>query len=125
MEELSLEKTHKVLIFEPNQKLLTPYSYISKEFLITRKETLDAGENELECNDISYIFLSASFPAHESLAFLSTASIADTKRIIPVVIVVDWNNALNFVPGMKWGGKMSILTSTSTKREYYFAMGKM
>lgn len=124
MRELKKSDKMQILVIEPNSRLLIPYSYFSQEFTIIRVKTIASGMFKLEKNTFKYVFLSASYTPHEITTFLSTLSIAEQQRIIPVVIVVDWNNPVNFVPGREWFEKIYILTSDSTKKEFHLTMGK-
>ena len=106
-----------ISIVEPNKKLITPYNYLTSLYSISRVSTIDQALLKLTKINPGIIFLSASFSASKSVRFLESLNNFSEGSLIPVVIVVDLSNRINFVPGTTWGGKIAVIDSCASKRE--------
>lgn len=115
----SAQLKFKVLIIEPNKNLTKPYSYLSKGWFVTRLTTNNLTSNSLKKINPDMVFLSASLPPLKSLKFLETLKDFDDSKLTPLIIVVDLSHRLNFVPGTSWGGRIGVLDSFSSKKEFF------
>ena len=106
-----------VSIIEPNKKLIIPYNHLPRSYDIFRVSTIDQALLKLAKVNPGIVFLSASFSALKSVSFLESLKNFSEDSLIPVIIVVDLSNRINFVPGTTWGGKIAVIDSCASKRE--------
>jgi len=106
------------LIIEPNDKLIVPYTYLDDSYSIIRKSSAREGLTALFTNRVDIVFISASFPPNKTLSILETIKNKSKTKLIPVVVVVDFTNRLNFIPGTTWGGKIGVLDSFANEAQF-------
>jgi len=108
----------KILIVEPNKNLIVPYSYLPGSFKFVRVYSTQLGLRELTKITPDMVFLSGSFSASKTVRFLEALKNSSRSDLIPLIIVVDLSHRLNFVPGTSWGGKIAIIDSFISKKEF-------
>lgn len=119
----SVDSPSTALALEPNDKLLFPYAYMPKGCKVARVSTIKQGIYRLDSLEPDLIFLSASYSLVKSLTFLETLKNVCVDRLIPLIVVIDFGNSINFVPGTNWGGKIAVLTSNSSRQELFYTLG--
>jgi PleD family two-component response regulator len=106
-----------VLIIEPNARLVTPYSELPSAYSILRVSATEQALDILATITPSLVFLSTSYSMTKILEILEQLKSLSTKKIIPVVFVVDWSHKLSTLPGTTWGNQIGLLHSLSSKQE--------
>jgi PleD family two-component response regulator len=114
-----------ILIIEPNQLMAKPYAYIPISYNITRVTSLETAFEQLIDYPPGIVFLSTSFQIHKLLDFLTELQHSSKDRIVPLILTIDLDHRLNFVPGTYWGGEMGILSSLSTETEVLILMERL
>jgi len=114
-----------VSIIEPNCKLNLPYDYIPDSYNIVRAPSIEYAVRKLTENNPSIVFMSASFSVAKSIRLLEALKIFSCNSLIPIIIVVDLSNRINFVPGTTWGGKIAVIDSHISQKELYSTMGRV
>lgn len=107
-----------ILIVEPNNHLQAPYTLLLSPHSIIRVSSVELALSKLNTYQPSLVFLSASFSAPKSLKFIAALKNLCHKSLIPLIITIDLSNRLNFVPGISWGGKIAIIDSKISKKEF-------
>ena len=105
------------LIIEPNHRLIAPYLHLPQNYLITRVDSIQHGFECLLDHKFNLICLSCSFSPMELTDFLIELKELSHPQLIPLILIIDLNKRLNFVPGTGWAGKLSILHSLSSRIE--------
>lgn len=104
-----LQQNEKIIIIEPNNRMGQPYSFLPPYYTITRLSTIENASKAFDYSSPHVAFLSASFSPSKTLRFLEMLKNASTSRLIPLVIVVDLGNRINFVPGTSWGRRIAVV----------------
>lgn len=115
----------KVLIIEPNIFLTKPYHYLPNTYTLTRISDIRRAQIELKKSLPDLILLSASYPPKNSLRYLELIKKSMGERIIPILYVVDFSAKVSSILGTTWGGKVNILSSQTTQKEFFTAMRKI
>jgi PleD family two-component response regulator len=107
-----------VLIVEPNLHQQKPYAFLNpKIFKISRISNSLMAAEQLQKQKFDLIFLSCSFSSKKLLNFLESFKQASTTKIIPLILVVDFNQPFSIVPGLTWNNQLGLLSSISSKKE--------
>jgi len=106
-----------VLIIEPNQKLQTPYSFLSKPYVVERFSSPELGLKHMAVHQPDLVLLSTSHSTTKILSFLESLKSASARKLIPLILVIDLSHKLSTIPGTTWGGKLGIVTSISSENE--------
>ena len=109
-----------ILIIEPNSGLDTPYKFISGSAPV-RVANVERGLKHLSLQSQTIpdiVFISASFSIQKIITFLDALKNVSRTKLIPLIIVVDFNHKISNIPGTTWGDKIGILTSIVSKSEY-------
>lgn len=106
-----------VLIIEPNDALNIPYSYFLSKFEYDRCTSIEKGLQYMAHKYPDILFLSASFSLSKSLKALESLKQKSNLTLIPLILVVDFSNRLNTIPGTTWGDKIGVITSLSSSQE--------
>lgn len=113
-----IENYSNILIAEPNKHLSIPYCYVPSGFRICRTDSIKSALKELSHRVPDIAFISSSFPTHSALILLEAIKNCCLESLIPLIIVIDISNKVNFVPGVNWGGKIAIIDSLCTKKQF-------
>ncbi len=108
---------NSVLIVEPNQNLVRPYSFLPPDSVVTRLTNTVAASEFLRQSSVDLVLLSCSFSSKKLLHFLEDLKLASSERIVPLILVVDLTKPYSIVPGLTWDKKLGLLSSNSTVRE--------
>lgn len=114
------------LVIAPNQEENSLLTRVQEAFTLKKSVFTYALSDDpvrvleiLEKERPDYIFLSSNYSPHEQLARLSVVAthIKQTRRLIPLVYVVDWKNPLPTLLGTSWSGQVGILHLHSSTSE--------
>src|SRR3989338_2579401 len=105
------------LIIEPNNKLLSPYSFLSKSYVVYRCSSPESGLKYMSTHVPDIVFLSASISTTKILSFLESLKNESIHKLIPLVLVIDLSHKLSTIPGTTWGGKLGVITNISSENE--------
>lgn len=115
---LQATTTQSILIVEPNLQLVKPYSFLDKNvYEITRVNNIIDATAKLKKQNFTLVFLSCSFSNKKLINFLESLKEASRKEIIPLILLVDLNQAFSIVPGLNWNQQFALLSSNSSKKE--------
>ncbi len=113
---MSLIDNKKILIIEPDNKLLKPYDHF-KSSNLCRIASIEQGIKYLSDSTPDIVFISTSFSIHKTLHFLDTLKNASMSGLIPLVFVINLSEKISYVPGTTWAGKIGIIHSLSSAKE--------
>lgn len=106
---------HQVLIIEPNDKLIKPYSYL-KNFSQIRARTVKQAVKALAANKFVFFIISASFSPEKQLLLLDAFKQNFKDQVIPLLVVVDLNQPTSTVLGTNWSNKIALLASNASRK---------
>lgn len=105
------------LIIEPNDSIITPYSYLDDIYSYERCVSIERGLRIMAERYPDIVFLSASYTISKSLKVLESLKQKSTISLIPIILVVDLSHKISHIPGTTWGEKIGIVSTISTKKE--------
>ena len=124
MSPLSSQKS--ILIVEPNLDLEKPYSFLDPQiFKVTRVSNTLLAASALEQQNFELVLLSCSFSNKKLLNFLDSLKLASKNKIIPLVLVVDFNQPYSIVPGLSWDKQVGLLSSSSCAKELMTVLARL
>ena len=119
----SSQKT--ALVIEPNtflvstQSLAIPYSFLPKQKLqLTTVASIESALAHLVDQTPDIVFLSTSFSPHKTLKFLEALKNHSTKKLIPLIMVVDLSLPASIIPGTTWGESLGIVHTAISPKEF-------
>ncbi|MBW7955857.1 hypothetical protein H3C66_03935 [Patescibacteria group bacterium] len=117
---------YHIVVIAPNQ-VETPLFQRVRECFTLRKTSVilsfvsetDHILNEIYERKPDYIFLSASYPPTEQLEKLTSLAqyVRKTRRVVPLIYLIDWTNPLSSVLGTSWSGQVGVLHGYSNNAE--------
>ncbi len=110
--------SQSALVVEPNDDVVLPYRFLENSFLVRRVRKIEVGIQYFKKNSVDILLLSASFSSEETLEMLEVVKNLSTQGLIPLVIVLDWTNPVNFVAGTTWTGKIGVLDSFANEDQF-------
>ena len=112
------KSTQNVLVLDPNFEQVALYSLLdSKKFQIKSFSNPSLASEALAQENFDLVFLSCSFSNKKLLHFLESLKQACKNKIIPLVLVVDFDQSYSIVPGIKWDNKIALLGSQASAEE--------
>lgn len=105
-----------IIVIEPNTKLLFPYHFLYTQDIIRFSSIKPAMDAYLK-NVPNLIFCSASFSPEQHLQFLEFLKNTTNHDFIPLILVVDLTNRINFIPGITWGNNIGVIDTRISKYE--------
>lgn len=111
-------KTTSILIVDPQQTLAKPYDFLPAA-TVTHVTSIPQAAQYLHDQTPDLVVASASFSPNQMIQLMEALKEAASHRsfLIPLVLMVDLENRINFVPGTHWGQKFGILCSISSQDE--------
>ncbi len=116
---------NNALVVEPNPLLVRPYEFLAPNYSEHRVISLTEADAFLAAIVPDLILLSASFSPLESVEFLRNVQSHSSKKIIPLIIVIDLHNRVNFVPGIFWDDMLAVLDSSVTEDVFVLTMSRI
>ena len=115
----------RVLIIEPNSSLDSPYNKLCSSWDIQRIKSIELAPNSLLSRCPHVIFISNSYKITKCMSLLETIKNFSFSYLIPIIFVVDLTNHISYFPVTKWGGKIGIIHSLSSKDEIYSTLDRI
>lgn len=118
--------TKSILIIEPNNQLANPYQFLNqKDWQLIKTASLPLALQQLGKQLPDLIMLSTSFSANKTLHFLESVKNLSTQKLIPLVWVVDLNQAISQILGTHWANQLGLLHSASSKQETLICLERL
>lgn len=108
-----------ILVIDPHQQLSKPYQSLPTDSTIVHVTSTPLATQYLRDRIPSLVIISASFSPSQMLDLLELVktAVAHQRFLVPLIIMVDLHDRINFVPGTHWGQKIGILCSLSSQDE--------
>lgn len=117
---------YHIVVAAPNQEATSLLTRVEESFALKKTElTFSFAEKPealaalIPTEKPDYVFLSSSFSPEQQLALVTALATAmkKSKRIIPLVYLIDWSNPISSVLGTNWSSQVGILHSYSSRSE--------
>lgn len=112
-------------VVEPNTLLVKPYLFIPKTYKVFRFSNIKTALRNMASKNPDLVIISASIDPNDALILLEAIKQMCNYDIISIIIVVDLGNPINFVPGVKWGGKIGIIDTNANLREFLCILSRL
>jgi hypothetical protein len=108
-----------ILAIDPHRQLCKPYQWLMSNSTIVHVTSTPQATQYLRDRIPSLVIISASFSPSQMLDLLETikAAVAHQRFLVPLIIMIDLHDRINFVPGTHWGQKIGVLCSLSSENE--------
>lgn len=108
-----------ILIVDPKITLGKPYNLLPTTATTLHVTSTAQAAQYLRTDEHQLVIISASFSPHQMVGLLEILKDASAYRrhLIPLIIMVDLENKINFVPGTLWAEKIGIVCSLSSQQE--------
>ncbi len=105
----------QTLIVEPNDKLESPYSFLT-DLSQKRVRTVKQAAEALSQEKFDLYIISASFSPEKQLLLLDAFKQNFKERVIPLLVVVDLSRPTSTVLGTHWSNKVALLASSASRQ---------
>lgn len=120
------KSTQNVLVLDPNFEQVALYSFIDqKKFQVKFLSNPGLASEALAQENFDLVFLSCSFSNKKLLHFLESLKQACKNKIIPLVLVVDFEQSYSIVPGIKWDQRVALLGSQASAEELNATLARL
>jgi hypothetical protein len=108
-----------ILIIDPHEQLSKPYQWLPSAATLIHSTSTPQATQYLRDRIPSLVIISASFSPSQMLELLETVKrcVSHQRFLVPLIVMVDLHDRINFIPGTHWGQKMGVLCSLSSKEE--------
>ena len=124
---MSALEPNTILIVEPKPDLAEVYRFLPQDRHPLHITSTQRATQYLQDKTPSLVVISASYSPVQIFHLLETLKnlSSSSKHLIPIIFSIDLEHKTSFIPGTRWGEKLGIINSLSSKKEVELILARV